>query len=310
MILMQMKPLPPRQRLHQRNPPAAGSLIARGRAFLPTRHWKDTQESWVRTMHLDDVEHDPKWDAMFNSNADPAGVKTEMVKIKHQKLDPHDAWDASGRLPLHNRRGKDVTAPNAACLASFKKRDEILEEIEEVEQQMRSEFEVLFQKIQEAHDTRAELAEEFKQNIGLPEGTTWQSLDSQSHGTVRVPTGVGRSFTEKLFQRRHPNRMSSSDTGRALDEYNPVEPQQAGAWREVYDLAISIPGPRAGRGHSLDSDDEEESEPVRGRGGKREADSEPVRPRSTGRKKLRIAHNPAVNATLDRVFASYDLNFL
>lgn len=26
-------------------PPAPGSLVARGRAFLPTRHWKDTQEA-------------------------------------------------------------------------------------------------------------------------------------------------------------------------------------------------------------------------------------------------------------------------
>ena len=27
-------------------PPVPGSLVARGRAFLPCRHWKDTQEAW------------------------------------------------------------------------------------------------------------------------------------------------------------------------------------------------------------------------------------------------------------------------
>eukprot|EP00808_Paulinella_micropora_P030050 g36384.t1 len=105
--------------------------------------------------------------------------------------------------------------------------------------------------------------------------------------------------------------MSSSDTGRALDEYNSVEPQRTGAWREVYDLASSRRGRKAERARSIDSEDEdEESEPVRGRGLKREADSELVRRGSTaGVKKLRLAHNPAVMATLDRISVVLDVVF-
>eukprot|EP00808_Paulinella_micropora_P017437 g62654.t1 len=96
--------------------------------------------------------------------------------------------------------------------------------------------------------------------------------------------------------------MSSSDTGRALDEYNSVEPQRTGAWREVYDLASIRRGRKAERARSVDSDDEdEESERVRGRGLKREADSEPVRRGSTaGVKKLRLAYVSSV--VLDVVF--------
>eukprot|EP00808_Paulinella_micropora_P013459 g61780.t1 len=46
-------------------PPAFGSLIWRGRQHLPTKHWKDTQEAWVKQMKLDQVKHGPQYDAIF-----------------------------------------------------------------------------------------------------------------------------------------------------------------------------------------------------------------------------------------------------
>eukprot|EP00808_Paulinella_micropora_P007165 g58459.t1 len=42
-----------------------------------------------------------------------------------------------------------------------------------------------------------ELAQEFKQQLGLPEGTSWREL---SEDKVRVPSAMGQKFVEKLWQ--------------------------------------------------------------------------------------------------------------
>eukprot|EP00808_Paulinella_micropora_P002965 g14714.t1 len=269
-------------------PPAPGSLIARGRAFLPTKHWKDTQEAWVKQMKLDNVKHDPQYDAMFINNAEPSGVKTDMVKvfrawktkqrelaeniIKYSKLD--QKITTRGRPPggyfLIDRNGEKVTAPNHPCFQKKKARKKIYVAIDDLEAQMRSGFERVGPAEGEYYK---ELAAEFKQQIGLPEGTSWQSLESEGVGKVRVPTGVGRRFTESLFEGRTSSRLSSSE------EYHPVDWEQPGCRETFYELS--------GR---------------RDRGQKREPHSEAARAGSTaGRKKMRLLHNPAVEATLARV---------
>eukprot|EP00808_Paulinella_micropora_P021120 g44820.t1 len=109
-------------------PPAPGSLIARGRAFLPTKHWKDTQEAWVKQMKLDNVKHDPQYYAMFINNAEPSGVKTDMVRVElAENIIKYSALDQKittrGRPPggyfFIDRNGDKVTAP---ILVSKKRR--------------------------------------------------------------------------------------------------------------------------------------------------------------------------------------------
>eukprot|EP00808_Paulinella_micropora_P010960 g80876.t1 len=259
-------------------PPAPGSLIARGRAFLPTKHWKDTQEAWVKQMKLDNVKHDPQYDAMFINNAEPSGVKTDMVRvfrawktkqrelaeniIKHSKLDQKITTRGMppGGYFFFDRNGKKVTAPNHPCFVKKKALEKLYVAIENLEAQMRSGFERVGPAEGEYYK---ELAAEFKQQIGLPEG-------------------VGRRFTERLFEGRTSSRLSSSDTSSAIEEYRPVDWEQPGSRETFYELS--------GR---------------RDRGQKREPHSEAARPGSTaGRKKMRLLHNPAVEATLARVFAA------
>eukprot|EP00808_Paulinella_micropora_P025163 g71397.t1 len=260
-------------------PRAPGSLIARGRAFLPTKHWKDTQEAWVKQMKLDNVKHDPQYDAMFINNAEPSGVKTDMVRvfrawktkqrelaeniIKYSKLD--QKITTRGRPPggyfFIDRNGEKVTAPNHPCFQKKKAREKIYAAI--LEAQMRSGFERVGPAEGEYYK---ELAAEFKQQIGLPEGTSWQSLEREGVGKVRVPKGVGRRFTERLFEGRTFSRLSSSDTSRAIEEYHPVDREQLG-WRETFDEL-------SGR---------------RDRGQKREPHAEAARPASEKYRYLRIS---------------------
>ena len=116
-----------------------------------------------------------------------------------------------------------------------------------------------------------ELAEDFKRQIGLPEGTTWREL---SEDKVRIPSATGLKFVDKLWQvrnaRRGGNQWDSVSTAKAINAFKPVK--QAPDWRPAfYEMATP--------------------------------EEERVRTSTKGTRKLQLAHNPNTARVLDKVLA-------
>eukprot|EP00808_Paulinella_micropora_P003431 g32053.t1 len=115
-----------------------------------------------------------------------------------------------------------------------------------------------------------ELAQEFKQQLGLPEGTSWREL---SEDKVRVPSAMGQKFVEKLWQvrnaRRGGNQWDSVSTGRAINAFKPVA--QAPDWKEAF--------------YELAAPEEQRS----------------TKSSTKGKRKLQLAHIPNVDRVLDKV---------
>eukprot|EP00808_Paulinella_micropora_P031088 g47823.t1 len=265
------------------------------------KHWKLKQEEWADELNIDSVPHDPAYDKLFEGR-DPGLIKAEMLRVyrmqatrltlinqERLKFGSMDKTPTARNVPstgfqFTNFRGRLVKTYNNKCLVLLQRIDRMELERENMFTVLRSGFEVLIAKIGRSQRHEAELRSdqearererEFKQQLGLPEGTSWREL---SEDKVRVPSAMGQKFVEKLWQVRNArrgggggagNQWDSVSTGRAINAFKPVA--QAPDWKEAF--------------YELAAPEEQRS----------------TKSSTKGKRKLQLAHNPNVDRVLDKV---------
>eukprot|EP00808_Paulinella_micropora_P017503 g8264.t1 len=160
-------------------------------------------------------------------------INQERLKFERMDKTPTTRNVPSTGFQFTNFRGRLVKTYNNKCLVLLQRIDRMEMERENMLTVLRSGFEVLIAKIgrsqrheaelrsdQEARERERvgparegvfqELAQEFKQQLGLPEATSWREL---SEDKVRVPNAMGQKFVEKLWQLAAPEEQRSTKSG-------------------------------------------------------------------------------------------------
>eukprot|EP00808_Paulinella_micropora_P012360 g77693.t1 len=209
------------------------SVVSRGRATESRKHWKLKQEEWADELNIDSVPHDPAYDKLFEGR-DPGLIKAEMLRVyrmqatrltlinqERLKFGSMDKTPRTRNVPspgfqFTNFRGRLVKTYNNKCLVLLQRIDRMEMERENMLTVLRSGFEIgrsqrheaELRSDQEARERERvgparegvfqELAQEFKQQLGLPEEVCGEVMAGEE-----CATGGGKSVGLRINWKGH-----------------------------------------------------------------------------------------------------------